>query len=97
MMAAMTDAFTNHDAKAWSRYCTPKARLVTVRGESMEGAEAIERGLTSIFQTRGKTAKLRTLDVSVRFLRPDIALVYLTNEMSGSLTPTGSHSLHIGS
>ena len=43
IMAATTEAFTNHDAKAWARYCTPAARLVTVRGESMEGAAAIEK------------------------------------------------------
>ena len=89
MMADMTDAFTNHDAKAWARYCTPTARLVTVRGESMEGAVEIEKGLTSIFQTRGKTARLRSLDVSVRFLRPDVALAYVTNEMSGLVSADG--------
>ena len=61
MMAATTDAFSNHDAKAWARYSTPTARLVTIRGESMDGAAAIEKGLTSIFQTRGKTARLRSL------------------------------------
>ena len=89
MMAAMTDAFSNHDAKTWARYCTPTARLVTVRGESMEGAAEIEKGLTSIFRTRGQTARLRSLDVSVRFLRPDVALAYLTNEMSGLVSADG--------
>lgn len=89
MMAAMTDAFTNHDAKSWARYCTPTARLVTVRGESMEGAAEIEMGLTSILQTRGKTATLRSLDLSVRFLRPDVALAYVTNEMSGLVSADG--------
>ena len=89
MMAAMTDAFTNHDAKAWARYCTPTARLVTVRGESMEGVAEIERGLMSIFQTRGKTARLRSLDVSVRFLRPDVALAYVTSEMSSLVSGDG--------
>jgi uncharacterized protein (TIGR02246 family) len=93
IMAATTDAFTNHDAKAWARYCTPTARLVTVRGESMEGAAEIEKGLTSIFQTRGKTARLRTLDLSIRFLRPDVALAYVTNEMSGLVSADGRPQL----
>jgi uncharacterized protein (TIGR02246 family) len=89
MMAATTDAFNDHDAQAWARYCTPTARLVTVRGESMEGAAEIEKGLTSIFQTRGRTARLRSLDVSVRFLRTDVALAYVTNEMSGLVSADG--------
>ena len=55
----------------------------------MEGAAEIEKGLTSIFQTRGKTARLRTLDLSIRFLRPDVALAYVTNEMSGLVSADG--------
>jgi uncharacterized protein (TIGR02246 family) len=89
IMAATTDAFSRHDAAAWVRYCTPDAQLVTVRGESMKGVAQIEKGLTSIFQTRARNATLKTLDVSVRFIRPDVALVHLTNELSGLLSPDG--------
>ena len=31
VIAATTHAFTRHDAKAWVKFCTPDARLVTVR------------------------------------------------------------------
>jgi hypothetical protein len=31
MMAATTDAFSRHDAKAWVKFCTPDAPQVTVR------------------------------------------------------------------
>ena len=37
VMTATTDAFNRHDAKAWVKFCTPDAQLVTVRGESMKG------------------------------------------------------------
>jgi uncharacterized protein (TIGR02246 family) len=89
LMAQTTEAFNKHDAKAWAAVCTPDARLVTVRGESMNGASEIEKGLASIFATRGRSSRLRTLDVSVRFIRPDVALAHVTNEMSGVLTPAG--------
>jgi uncharacterized protein (TIGR02246 family) len=89
LMARTTDAFNKHDAKAWTAVCTPDARLVTVRGESMNGAAAIEKGLASIFATRGRNSKLRTLDVTVRFVRPDVALAHVTNEMSGVVSATG--------
>ena len=89
LMAQTTDAFNRHDAKAWARFCTPDARLVTVRGESMSGIAEIEQGLAAIFETRGSKAILNTLDVTVRFVRPDVALAYVTNEMSGIRSSTG--------
>ena len=89
LMAQTTEAFNKHDAKLWAAVCTPDARLVTVRGESMNGAAAIEKGLASIFATRGRNSKLRTLDVTVRFVRPDVALAHVTNEMSGVVAPSG--------
>ena len=89
VMAATTDAFSRHDAKAWVKFCTPEAQLVTVRGESMNGVAEIEKGLTRIFETRGRTVTLQTLDVKVRFIRPDVALAHVTNRLSGLLSPEG--------
>ena len=89
VMAATTDAFSRHDAKAWVTFCTPDAQLVTVRGESMKGVAAIEKGLTTIFQTRGRNVTLTTLAVAVRFIRPDVALAHVTNELSGLVSPEG--------
>ncbi|GEP56168.1 SgcJ/EcaC family oxidoreductase [Reyranella soli] len=86
----MTEGFNSHDGRAASRMYMPEARLVTVRGEVMEGQPAIEKGLTSIFETRAKTAMHRTLSVSIRFLRPDMALVHVTNELSGLVAPDGA-------
>ena len=89
VMAATTDAFSRHDAKAWVKFCTPDAQLVTVRGESMKGIAEIEKGLASIFQTRGRNVTLKTLELVVRFIRPDVALVHVTNELSGLISPEG--------
>lgn len=89
VMTATTDAFSRHDAKAWVKFCTPDAQLVTVRGESMKGIAEIEKGLTAIFQTRGRNVTLKTRDVTVRFIRPDVALVHVTNELSGLISPEG--------
>jgi uncharacterized protein (TIGR02246 family) len=89
VMAATTDAFSRHDAKSWVKFCTPDAQLVTVRGESMKGIAEIEKGLATIFRTRGQRVTLKTLGVSVRFIRPDVALAHVTNELSGLLSPNG--------
>lgn len=63
----------------------------------MEGAAEIEKGLTSIFQTRGKTARLRSLDVSVRFLRPESRSRTSRTRCPVSLALADSHSLRIES
>ena len=89
LMIKTTEAFNQHDAKAWARFCTPDAQLVTVRGESMKGVGEIEKGLASIFEGRGRRATLKTLDISVRLIRPDVALAHVTNEMSDVLSPEG--------
>ena len=89
VMAATTDAFSRHDAKAWVKFCTPDAQLVTVRGESMKGIAEIEKGLTTIFQTRGRNVTLTTVELVVRFIRPDVALAHVTNELSGLISPEG--------
>ena len=89
VMAATTQAYSRPDAKTWVKYCTPDAQLVTVRGESMKGVGEIEKGLSSIFQTRGRNVTLKTLAVTVRFIRPDVALAHVTNELSGLAGPDG--------
>jgi uncharacterized protein (TIGR02246 family) len=83
VVVLMTEGFNNHDASAATQMYRPAARLVTVRGQVMDGRPAIEAGLASIFATRAKSASHRTLDVAVKFIRPDVALVYVTNELSG--------------
>jgi uncharacterized protein (TIGR02246 family) len=89
IISATTEAFSRHDAKAWVQYCTNDAQLITVRGESMTGVAQIEKGLATIFQTRGRQVTLKTLEVSVRFVRPDVALAHVKNELSGLIGPDG--------
>lgn len=89
VLAATTDAFSRRDAKAWVNFSTPDAQLVTVRGESMNGVEEIEKGLTRIFQTRGRNVTLTTLGLKVRFIRPDVAVAHVTNRLSGLVNADG--------
>jgi uncharacterized protein (TIGR02246 family) len=89
IVVVMTDAFNRHEAEAATQMYAPDVRFVTVRGEVMDGRPAVEKGLASILGTRAKDASQRTLDVAVRFVRPDVALVHVTNELSGLVTPDG--------
>ena len=84
-----TEAFNRHDAKAFTLFYTRDAELVTVRGERMRGAAEIEKGLGAIFATRAKAVTLKTLDVSVRLIREDVAVAHVTNELGGLVGPEG--------
>jgi uncharacterized protein (TIGR02246 family) len=89
VIVEMTEGFNNHDGKAAARMYTPDARFVSVRGDVMNGQVGIEKGLTAILTTRAKNASQRTMDVKVRFIRPDVALANVTNELSGLVAPDG--------
>jgi uncharacterized protein (TIGR02246 family) len=89
VIVGTTEAFNKHDAKAFARFYAPDAELVTVRGERMKGAAEIEKGLAAIFATRATAATLKTLEVSIRFIKPDVAIAHVTNEMSGVINAEG--------
>jgi uncharacterized protein (TIGR02246 family) len=91
VIAAMTDGFNRHDAEAATRMYNSDADFVSVRGEVGIGREAAERGLRRIFETRAKQAALKTEDVRIRFIRDDVALAHVTNELSGLVTPDGQN------
>ena len=89
LIVEMTEGFNRHDAKAATRMYTPDADFVTVRGEAFRGTADFEKGLAAILATRAKDAMLKTLDVRVRFIRPDVALAHVTNELGGLVSPDG--------
>lgn len=85
----ITDAFNKHDATAWIRFAATDAQLVTVRGEFMNGASEIEKGLTALFQGRNRTATIRMLDVRIRFITGEVAIAHVTNELRGVVNAAG--------
>ncbi len=89
VVVEMTTAFNKHDAKAATSMYLPDANLVTVRGERFIGTTEFEKGLAAIFATRAREATHRTLSVTVRFIRNDVALAHVINELSGLIGPEG--------
>ena len=73
IIVEMTEGFNSHDGKAASRMYAADARLVTVRGDVMNGRADIEKGLNAIFATRAKNATHSTKDVTIRMIKPDVA------------------------
>ena len=89
VIVEMTEGFNSHDGHAAARMYTSDAQFVSVRGDIMNGQAGIEKGLSTILTTRARSATQRTMDVTVRFIRPDVALANVTNELSGLVAPDG--------
>lgn len=68
---------------------TADADFVNVYGMWRRGRTEIERGQGERMKTVLKEAKITLLDLRIRFVRPDVALVHQTHEMSGMLSPGG--------
>jgi uncharacterized protein (TIGR02246 family) len=84
VMAQGADAFNRHDAAAAAAVYASDADLVNVRGDHLKGSAEIEQGLARAFATRYKDARMTRGEVSIRFLRPDVALAYVINEISAT-------------
>jgi len=82
VMARGADAFNRGDAAAAAAVYASDADLVNVRGDHLKGQAEIERGLARAFATRYKDARIKRGEVDIRFLRPDVALAYVTNEIA---------------
>jgi uncharacterized protein (TIGR02246 family) len=86
----MTAGFNAHDARAATAMYSDDADFVSVRGERAHGRKEIEKRLAHIFASRAGATTLRTLDTSIRFPRSGVAIVHVTNELSGLVAPDGS-------
>lgn len=86
---AMTDAFNDRDDATLMAIATPDADYVTVTGRWTRGTAAYVQARRSRFEGPLKNARLRPLDARIRFIRPDVAVVHVTHEISGMIDETG--------
>ncbi len=86
-----TAAFNTHDAQAATRMYTADADFVTTKGERYKGAAEIEKGLGVLFGGRNREATLKPVNVTIRFIRSDVAIAHVTNELSGVVRFDGQH------
>ena len=90
------DAWNAHDGKAFAAPFATDADYVVVNGMSIKGREAIEKGHTGIFTTIYKDSHNVATVKSVRFLRPDVAVVHvewsLTFRVGGK--PVNAHAMN---
>ena len=93
VMAAFMNAWNTHDAKTYAALFTEDGDFVNVMGLWMKGRIAIKQGHRQVFSTFLKESLLKITDTQIKFLKPDIALLHCTWEISGQQSPDGSHVL----
>ena len=89
LLAAWTQASNNHDAKAGTAFFTSDADYVNVFGSWSKGATAIEKFRKDRYETVLKDSRIAPIDIKIRFIRPDVALVHELHDFSGMLGPNG--------
>ena len=87
VIVAMDDAFNSH--KPDGALFTQDADFVNVNGTWLNGAAQIESGRRTAFDTRLKNAHTKSLEVRIRFIRPDVAIAHITSETAGITTADG--------
>ncbi|MBK6900034.1 MAG: SgcJ/EcaC family oxidoreductase [bacterium] len=71
------DGWNAHDGKAFGASFAPDAGYVVVDGMRATGRAEIEQGHTMIFTTISKESRNAGTAKSIRFLRPDVAVVHV--------------------
>lgn len=71
------DGWNAHDGKAFAARFAADADYVIVNGTKIKGKEVIEKGHAQIFSTIYKESHNVATIQSVRFLRPDVAVVHV--------------------
>ena len=82
------ESFNRHEAPQAASF-TADADFVNVYGMWRKGRAEIEARQKERMETALKEAKITLIDLRVRFIKPDVAILHETHEMSGMLTPDG--------
>ena len=69
---------------------TADADFVNVQGRWMKGVDEIRRGHKEEGATRLKDAQIKLVELDIRFIRPDVAVVHQLHVMSGKRHPDGT-------
>jgi uncharacterized protein (TIGR02246 family) len=85
----MAAAFNGRNEDVAKSLMTEDADFVNVRGTWSKGAAKIAQSRHARFQTALKNASIRVLDVQIRFIRPDVALIHELHEIVGMLDENG--------
>jgi uncharacterized protein (TIGR02246 family) len=79
----LEDGWAKKDGKLFARPFAENADYVVVNGNYLKGKKAIAEGHQFIFDSFYKETFIKADIQSIRFIRPDIALVHVAGHMTG--------------
>ncbi|MGQ0384262.1 MAG: SgcJ/EcaC family oxidoreductase [Gammaproteobacteria bacterium] len=82
------EAFNRHEPPRSGEF-TQDADFVNIHGMWRKGPAEIEKRQGERMETVLREARISLLELEVRFVRPDVAIVHQKHEMSGMLGPEG--------
>ncbi|MFB3920402.1 MAG: SgcJ/EcaC family oxidoreductase [Terriglobia bacterium] len=80
---SFAEAWTNHDATAMAKFWSEDGDFISPDGQFTSGRDRIENYLAEAHTGDFATAKLAITVKSIRFLKPDVAVVNAEDEISG--------------
>ena len=89
LILAWTEASNRHDAKAGTAFFTLDADYVNVFGRWSKGVTEIEKFRKERYDTALKESKITPIDIQIRFIRPDVAIVHELHDFRGMVGPNG--------
>jgi uncharacterized protein (TIGR02246 family) len=87
----LEQAWNNGDSVAWTAEFADDADFIHVLGGFFHGSQAIERGHRMIFDTIYKGSHNRFEVETVRFVRPDVAVVFIRAQLKWYLNSQEQH------
>lgn len=89
VITAFNKAFNAHDAKAFAAVFANDADFTNWRGTSAHGRAKIEAFHVPVLTVMYKNGVQKIVDSTVRFIKPDVAVVDVRSEVTGGVTPDG--------
>jgi uncharacterized protein (TIGR02246 family) len=89
VLAEYEVSWNGHDTAGFGRLFSEDCDYVNIAGAHWKGVQEIVQRQAKLFQNRLKTAVRKLTGIEVRFSTPDVALVHVTWDVTGSSRPTG--------
>jgi uncharacterized protein (TIGR02246 family) len=84
-------AWNNGDSIAWTSQFAHDADFIHILGGFFHGSAAIEQGHRTIFDTIYKGSRINLKVEKLRFVRPDVALVFTVTDLTWYLNGNEQH------
>ncbi|MBC7874773.1 MAG: SgcJ/EcaC family oxidoreductase [Ferruginibacter sp.] len=84
LVKTIEDGWTKKDGNLFAKPFADDADYVVINGMYIKGKKAIAGGHQAIFDSFYKETNIKTEVQSIRYIRPDIAIVHFTSHMTGT-------------